>query len=79
MDFSSVLGGGITGGQQTQRRRNASASDLEDLLVVDKNANTVGLGGLGGLLGGALVKYGQQVNPNMPNISHDSGNHLPME
>ena len=79
--LGSVLGGGATGRQQTQRRGNASASDLEDLLGVGKNANTGGLGGsggLGGLLGGALAKYGQQINPNMPNPNHDNCDHLPM-
>jgi uncharacterized membrane protein YebE (DUF533 family) len=79
--LGSLIGGATSGGQQPQRRGNASASDLEDLLGVGKSANSGGLGGaggLGGLLGGALAKYGQQVNPNMPNPNHDSCDHLPM-
>ena len=82
--LGSLIGGATSGGQQqTQRRGNSStsASDLEDLLGVGKNANTGGFGGeggLGGLLGGALAKYGQQNNPNVASHTHDNCDHLPI-
>ncbi len=77
--LGSLVGGASSG--NSRGRTPTSASDLEDLLGVGKNKNSGGLGGaggLGGLLGGALAKYGQQINPNMPNPSHDNCDHLPI-
>ena len=80
--LGAVLGGGQPSTSSTsQRRTPTSASDLEDLLGVGKNANSGGLGGeggLGGLLGGALAKYGQYNNPNVPTPSQDNYDVLPM-
>lgn len=82
-DILGSLIGGATSGEQRQSKGNSSssASDLEDLLGVGKNANTGGFGGaggLGGLLGGALAKYGQQNNPNIASHAHDNCDHLPI-
>jgi len=66
--LGSVLGGGAS--------KSAAPSDakgLEDLLGIGKG----GAGGLGGLLGGALAKYGQVNRPDLPTPSVDDHSMLP--
>ncbi len=70
--LGSVLGG--SGGASSGRGMPTDAKGLEDLLGIGKSA---GAGGLGGLLGGALAKYGQTQNPNMPTPSADDHSMLP--
>ncbi len=73
--------GSVLGGGKSSQSSSSSASDLEDLLGVGKKSSggLGGAGGLGGLLGGALAKYAQQINPNVANPSHDNCDHLPVE
>jgi len=76
--LGSLVGGASTG--NASGRGTASASDLEDLLGIGKNSGGLGgAGGLGGLLGGALAKYAQKSNPNVPDPSHEHCDHLPIE
>lgn len=77
--LGSVLAGGNNSSGRSRERPATTASELEDLLGVGKSDGLGGDGGLGGLLGGALAKYGQQINPNMPNPSHDNYDYLPAE
>jgi len=70
--LGSVLGGGAS-----KSAAPTSASGLEDLLGVGKSSGGLGgAGGLGGLLGGAMAKYAQVQNPNVPNPRHDHCDHL---
>ncbi len=64
--LGSVLGGGA-------KSAPTDAKGLEDLLGIGKGAS----GGLGGLLGGALAKYGQTQNPNLPTPSAEDHSMLP--
>ena len=66
--LGSVLGGGSKGSASTP----TDAKGLEDLLGIGK-----GSGGLGGLLGGALAKYGQVNNPNVSTPSAEDHSMLP--
>jgi len=65
--LGSVLGGGA--GKQIP----TDAKGLEDLLGIGKG----GAGGLGGLLGGALAKYGQTQAPDLPTPSAEDHSMLP--
>jgi len=64
--LGSVLGGGSKAAAAP-----TNAKSLEDMLGVGKS------GGLGGLLGGALAKYGQVNNPNVATPSPDDYSMLP--
>ncbi len=82
--LSSLLGGG----QQQQQQRQAptqSGGGMGDLLSSllgggsqDSSASLGGSGGLGGLLGGALAKYAQAQNADVPTLDHSNCDHLPM-
>jgi uncharacterized membrane protein YebE (DUF533 family) len=80
--LGSLVGGAAPTHQPSSSGRTpTSASDLEDLLGIGKKGGAGGLGGtggLGGLLGGALAKYAQHNNPNVPTPSHDNYDVLPM-
>ena len=64
--------GSILGGSKGNVSIPTDAKGLEDLLGIGK-----GSGGLGGLLGGALAKYGQVNNPNVPTPSAQDHSMLP--
>jgi len=66
--LGSVLGGGTSGSASIP----TDAKGLEDLLGIGKEG-----GGLGGLLGGALAKYGQVQNPNVATPGADDYSTLP--
>jgi uncharacterized membrane protein YebE (DUF533 family) len=66
--LGSVLGGGSSGHTAAP----TDAKGLEDLLGIGKDS-----GGLGGLLGGALAKYGQVQNPNVPTPHAEDHSMLP--
>ncbi len=71
--LGSVLGGGgrsETGSDEIMPE--GSGGDLGDLLGLGKSG-----GGLGGLLGGALAKYGQVNNPNVATPRSDDYSMLP--
>jgi uncharacterized membrane protein YebE (DUF533 family) len=78
--LGSLVAGAAPTHQPSSRRAPTSASDLEDLLGIGKQTNNTGLGGaggLGGLLGGALTKYAQHNNPNVPTPSANNYDVLP--
>jgi len=65
--LGSVLGGRASGHAATP----TDAKGLEDLLGIGKAS------GLGGLLGGALAKYGQVQNPDLPTPRAEDHSMLP--
>lgn len=73
--LGSLIGGGASGGQ---------AGGMGDLLGSilgggQKNSGGMGgAGGLGGLLGGALTKYAQAQNADVPTQGHENCDHLPI-
>ncbi len=66
--LGSVLGGGTSGKVSMP----TDAKGLEDLLGIGKES-----GGLGGLLGSALAKYGQVQNPDLPTPTPEDHSMLP--
>jgi len=64
--------GSVLGGSKGGASAPTDAKGLEDLLGIGK-----GSGGLGGLLGGALAKYGQVNNPNVATPSAEDHSMLP--
>jgi uncharacterized membrane protein YebE (DUF533 family) len=78
--LGSLVGGTTPTHQPSTRRTPTTASELEDLLGIGKSNNSGlgGAGGLGGLLGGALTKYAQHNNPNVPTPSANNYDVLPM-
>jgi uncharacterized membrane protein YebE (DUF533 family) len=70
--LGSVLGGGSSRSTPSNEiMPEGSSGGLGDLLGMGKS------GGLGGLLGGALAKYGQVNNPNVPTPRADDHSMLP--
>lgn len=63
--------GSVLGGNKGNTTTPTDSKGLEDLLGIGKN------GGLGDLLGGALAKYGQVNNPNVPTPSSNDHSMLP--
>ena len=64
--------GSVLGGSKGSASAPTDAKGLEDLLGIGKDS-----GGLGGLLGGALAKYGQVNNPNVSTPSAEDHSMLP--
>ena len=64
--------GSVLGGSKGGASIPTDARGLEDLLGIGKSS-----GGLGGLLGGALAKYGQVNNPNVATPSANDHSMLP--
>lgn len=79
--------GSLVGGQNQQRQAPAGGG-IGDLLGSllgggqqssnQQNGGMGGAGGLGGLLGGALTKYAQAQNADVPTHGHENCDHLPM-
>jgi len=75
--------GSLIGGA-TQQRQAPAGGGIGDLLGSllgggqQNNAGMGGAGGLGGLLGGALTKYAQAQNADVPTHNHDNCDHLPI-
>jgi uncharacterized membrane protein YebE (DUF533 family) len=82
--MGDLLGSLLGGGQQQRQAPQQQGGGMGDLLGSllgggsQNTSNTGGAGGLGGLLGGALTKYAQYQNKDVPNPSHDSCDHLPI-
>lgn len=74
--------GSLAGGRQQQAPQGGGMGDiLGSILGGGGGGNAGGLGGsggLGGLLGGALTKYAQNQNADVPNHDHSNCDHLPM-
>jgi len=83
--MGDLLGSLLGGGQQQQRQsptnNGGGMGDLLGSLLgggAQNNSGLGGAGGLGGLLGGALTKYAQAQNADVPTHGHDNCDHLPM-
>lgn len=71
--------GSLAGGRQQQTQQGGGVGDLlGSILGGAQSGGMGGAGGLGGLLGGALTKYAQNQNANVPNHDHSNCDHLPM-
>jgi len=74
--------GSLAGGRQQQTQQGGGMGDLlGSILGGAQGGNSGGLGGeggLGGLLGGALTKYAQNQNADVPNHDHSNCDHLPI-
>jgi uncharacterized membrane protein YebE (DUF533 family) len=80
--LGSLLGGG---GQQQRQAPTQSGGGMGDLLGSllgggnqGGSSSLGGAGGLGGLLGGALAKYAQAQNAEVPTPDHSNCDHLPI-
>ncbi len=80
-NMGDLLGSLLGGGQKSApSSSSASMGDLLGTLLGGNSQNSSGLGGsggLGGLLGGALAKYAQAQNADVPNPAPDRCDHLP--
>ena len=73
--------GSLAGQRQQQAPQGGGMGDLLGSILGGGQSNSGGLGGaggLGGLLGGALTKYAQNQNADVPNHDHSNCDHLPM-
>jgi len=73
--------GSLAGGRQQPQQQGGGVGDLLGSILGGGQSNSGGLGGaggLGGLLGGALTKYAQNQNADVPNHDHSNCDHLPM-
>ena len=74
--------GSLSAGRQQPQQGNGMGDLLGSILGGAQNNNQSsgmgGAGGLGGLLGGALTKYAQNQNADVPNHDHANCDHLPM-
>jgi len=80
--LGDLLGSLAGGRQQQQAPQGGGMGDLlGSILGGAQGGNSGGLGGeggLGGLLGGALTKYAQNQNADVPNHDHSNCDHLPI-
>lgn len=71
--------GSLAGGRQQQTQQGGGMGDLlGGLLGGGQSGGMGGAGGLGGLLTGALTKYAQNQNADVPNHGYDNTDHLPV-
>ncbi len=82
--MGDLLGSLLGGGGQQQQQRAPQGGGMGDLLGnllgggSQQSSGLGGAGGLGGLLSGALAKYAQAQNADVPNPSHEHCDHLPI-